>query len=43
MDTDYKTCHQLKAIMERLEEVADRDEDCAETIRLIAVRHLEIQ
>lgn len=43
MDTDFKTFHQLKAIIERLEEVADRAADCAETIRLIAVRHLEIQ
>ncbi len=43
MDTDFKTFHQLKAIIERLEEVADRASDCAETIRLIAVRHLEIQ
>lgn len=43
MDTDFRTFHQLKAIIERLEEVADRAADCAETIRLIAVRHLEIQ
>jgi uncharacterized protein Yka (UPF0111/DUF47 family) len=43
MDTDFKTFHQMKAIIERLEEVADRASDCAETIRLIAVRHLEIQ
>jgi hypothetical protein len=43
MDTDFKTFHQLKAIIERLEEVADRAADCAETIRLIAVRHMEIQ
>ncbi len=43
MDTDFKTFHQLKAIIERLEEIADRAADCAETVRLIAVRHLEIQ
>lgn len=43
MDTDFKTFHQLKAIIERLEEVADRAADCAETLRLIAIRHMEIQ
>ncbi|MHB0866855.1 MAG: DUF47 domain-containing protein [Thermoleophilia bacterium] len=43
MDTDFKTFHQLKAIIERLEEVADRAADNAETIRLIAIRHMEIQ
>jgi len=43
MDTDFKTFHQLKAIIERLEEVADRAADCAETVRLIAIRHMEIQ
>jgi predicted phosphate transport protein (TIGR00153 family) len=42
MDIDFKTFHQLKAIIERLEELADQAAYCAETIRLIAIRHLEI-
>lgn len=42
MDIDFKTFHQLKAIIERLEEVADQAALCAEIIRLIAIRHLEI-
>lgn len=42
MDIDFKTFHQLKAIIERLEEVADQAAFCAEIIRLIAIRHLEI-
>ncbi len=42
MDIDFKTFHQLKAIIERLEELADQTAYCAETIRLIAIRHLEI-
>lgn len=42
MDTDFKTFHQLKSIIERLEEVADKAADNAETLRLIAIRHLEI-
>lgn len=43
MDTDFKTFHQLKSIIERLEEVADKAADNAETIRLIAIRHMEIE
>ena len=43
MDTDFKTFHQLKSIIERLEEVADKAADNAETIRLIAIRHLEAE
>lgn len=42
MDTDFKTFHQLKSIIERLEEVADKAADNAETIRLIAIRHMEV-
>jgi predicted phosphate transport protein (TIGR00153 family) len=43
MDTDFKTFHQLKTIIERLEEVADKAADNAETLRLIAIRHLEVE
>ncbi|RJQ46166.1 MAG: DUF47 family protein [Gaiellales bacterium] len=43
MDTDFKTFHQLKSIIERLEEVADKAADNAETIRLIAIRHMEVE
>jgi uncharacterized protein Yka (UPF0111/DUF47 family) len=43
MDTDFKTFHQLKSIIERLEELADKAADNAETIRLIAIRHMEIE
>lgn len=43
MDTDFKTFHQLKSIIERLEELADKAADNAETIRLIALRHMEIE
>lgn len=43
MDTDFKTFHQLKSIIERLKEVADKAADNAETIRLIAIRHMEFE
>jgi hypothetical protein len=43
MDTDFKTFHQLKSIIERLEELADKAADNAETIRLIAIRHMEVE
>lgn len=43
MDTDFKTFHQLKSIIERLEEVADKAADNSETIRLIAIRHMEVE
>ncbi len=41
MDTDYKTFHQLKAIIERLENVADRCCENAELIRHMALEYLE--
>jgi predicted phosphate transport protein (TIGR00153 family) len=41
MDTDYKTFHQLKAIIERLESIADRCSQNAELIRHMALEYLE--
>jgi predicted phosphate transport protein (TIGR00153 family) len=41
LDTDYKTFHQLKAIIERLENVADRCCENAELIRHMALEYLE--
>jgi predicted phosphate transport protein (TIGR00153 family) len=41
MDTDFKTFHQLKAIIERLENVADRCCENAELIRHMALEYLE--
>jgi predicted phosphate transport protein (TIGR00153 family) len=41
LDTDYKTFHQLKAIIERLENVADRCCENAELLRHMALEYLE--
>jgi predicted phosphate transport protein (TIGR00153 family) len=41
IDTDYKTFHQLKAIIERLENVADRCCENAELLRHMALEYLE--
>jgi predicted phosphate transport protein (TIGR00153 family) len=41
MDTDFKTFHQLKAIIERLESIADRCSQNAESIRHMALEYLE--
>ncbi len=40
-DTDYKTFHQLKAILERLESIADRCSQNAELIRHMALEYIE--
>ena len=40
-DTDYKTFHQLKAIIQRLENVADRCCENAQTLRHMALEYLE--
>jgi predicted phosphate transport protein (TIGR00153 family) len=41
IDTDYKTFHQLKSIVERLEKVADRCCENAELLRHMALEYLE--
>jgi predicted phosphate transport protein (TIGR00153 family) len=41
IDTDYKTFHQLKSIIERLENVADRCCENAELLRHMALEYLE--
>jgi predicted phosphate transport protein (TIGR00153 family) len=41
IDTDYKTFHQLKAIIERLENVADSCCENAELLRHMALEYLE--
>lgn len=41
IDTDYKTFHQIKAIIERLENVADRCCENAELLRHMALEYLE--
>lgn len=41
VDTDFKTFHQLKAITERLENVADRCCENAELLRHMALEYLE--
>jgi predicted phosphate transport protein (TIGR00153 family) len=41
LDTDYKTFHQLKAIIERLENVADSCCENAELLRHMALEYLE--
>jgi predicted phosphate transport protein (TIGR00153 family) len=41
MDIDYKTFHQLKAIIERLENIADRCSQNAELLRHMALEYLE--
>lgn len=40
-DTDYKTFHQLKAIIERLESIADRCSQNAELVRHMALEYLD--
>jgi predicted phosphate transport protein (TIGR00153 family) len=42
-DTDYKTFHQLKAILERLESIADRCSQNAELIRHMALEYIEAE
>jgi len=41
--TDYKNFHQLKAIIERLESIADRCSQNAEVIRHMALEYLEAE
>jgi len=41
LDTDYKTFHQFKAIIERLESIADRCNANAELVRHMALEYLE--
>jgi uncharacterized protein len=41
MDTDFKTFHQMKAIIERLESIADRCSQNAELVRHMALEYLE--
>jgi predicted phosphate transport protein (TIGR00153 family) len=41
LDMDYKTFHQLKAIIERLESIADKSAQNAELIRHMALEYLE--
>jgi len=40
-DTDYKTFHQIKAIIERLESIADRCSQNAELLRHMALEYME--
>ena len=40
-DTDYKTFHQLKSIIERLESIADRCSQNAELVRHMALEYIE--
>ncbi len=42
-DTDYKTFHQLKAILERLESIADRCSQNADTVRHMALEYIEAE
>jgi predicted phosphate transport protein (TIGR00153 family) len=41
MDTDFKTFHQLKSIIDRLEQIADSCAENAELIRHIGLEYLE--
>jgi len=41
MDLDFKAFHQLKSILDRLENIADRCNDNAELLRHMALEHLE--
>jgi len=41
MDIDYKAFHQLKSILDRLENIADRCNDNAELLRHMALEYLE--
>jgi predicted phosphate transport protein (TIGR00153 family) len=43
IDTDFKTFHQIKAIIERLENVADRCCENAELLRHMALKYLETE
>jgi predicted phosphate transport protein (TIGR00153 family) len=40
-DTDFKTFHQFKSIIDRLESIADRCSDNAEMVRRMALEYLE--
>jgi predicted phosphate transport protein (TIGR00153 family) len=40
-DTDFKTFHQLKSILERLESIADRCSQNAELVRHLALEYIE--
>jgi predicted phosphate transport protein (TIGR00153 family) len=42
-DTDYKTFHQLKAILERLESIADRCSQNAELVRHMSLEYIEYE
>jgi predicted phosphate transport protein (TIGR00153 family) len=42
-DIDYKTFHQLKAILERLESIADRCSQNAELVRHMALEYIEAE
>jgi predicted phosphate transport protein (TIGR00153 family) len=42
-DTDYKTFHQVKAILERLESIADRCSQNAELVRHMALEYIEAE
>jgi len=41
IETDYKTFHQLRSIIDRLENVADRCCEDAELLRHMALEYLE--
>ncbi len=41
MDIDFKTFHQLKSIIERLESIADKCAQNAQLIRHMALEYLE--
>ena len=41
MDTDFRTFHQLKAIIDRLESITDRCNHVAERLRHMALEYLE--
>lgn len=43
LDTDYKTFHQLKAIIERLENIADRCCQNAELLRHMALEYIDAE
>lgn len=42
MDTDFKTFHQLKSIIERLESIADKCAENSELIRHMALEYLDL-
>ena len=41
LDIDFKTHHQLKSILDRLENIADRCAENAELLRHMALKYLE--